>query len=98
MSIALLIIGSGFLGASIIAETESENSSDIFSEPIKVDVREEKDGTEAQPRVPSDISSESMENNPPQIGDIIEVNSRSEQWEHIHTGDSSRGKIKFRFR
>ncbi|BAU65349.1 hypothetical protein STA3757_27310 [Stanieria sp. NIES-3757] len=93
---AFLIIGSGFIGASVIAETESENSSDTFSEPIRVDVQEEKNGTEVQPRIPSNISSESKENNPSQIGDIIEVNPRSEQWEDIHSGDLSSGTIKFR--
>ncbi len=98
MPIALLVIGSSFIGASVMAETESENSSDIFSEPIRVDMQEQKDETEVQPRIPSNSPRESMENNSPQIGDIIEVNPRSEQWEKIHTGDLSSGTIKFRFR
>jgi hypothetical protein len=97
MPIAFLFIGFGFIDVSVIAQTESENSSDIFSKPIRVDVQEEKDETEAQPVLPPDLSSESKKNNPPRIGDIIEVNPRSEQWENIHTGDLSTGTIKFRF-
>lgn len=98
MPIAFLVIGSSFIGASVIAETESENSSDIFSEPIRVDVQEEKDETEVQPGIPPNSPSKSIDNSSPQISDIIEVNSRSEQWEQIQTGDSSRGTIKLRFR
>ena len=97
MPVALLVIGSGFIDVSVIAQTESENSSDVFSEPIRIDVQEEKDETEAQPVLAPDVSSESQKNNPPKIADIIEVNPRSEQWEDIHTGDLSTGTIKFRF-
>ena len=97
MPVALLVIGSGFIDVSVIAQTESENSSDVFSEPIRIDVQEETDETEAQPVLAPDVSSESQKNNPPKIADIIEVNPRSEQWEDIHTGDLSTGTIKFRF-
>jgi hypothetical protein len=96
--IAFLVIGFSFIGASVVAETESEDSSDIFSEPIRVDTQEEQDGTEAQSEVSPDIPSESVEKNSPQIGDVVEVNTRSEQWQDIHSGDLSSGTIKFRIR
>lgn len=95
-AIAFLVIGSGVLVSSTIAETESENSSDIFSEPIRNEVPESVDGTEVQPSIPADIP-EKTQKKPAQIGDIIEVNPRSENWELIHSGDLNTGTIKFKF-
>lgn len=96
-AITFMVISSSFLCLPTIAETESENSTDIFSKPIRNEVPESEDGTEAQPATPADIPNESKESKPSQIGDIIEVNPRSEQWENIHTGDLSRGTIMFKF-
>ncbi|MDJ0591260.1 MAG: hypothetical protein QNJ72_14890 [Pleurocapsa sp. MO_226.B13] len=95
-AIAFLVIGSGFLVSSSIAETESESSSDIFSEPIRNELRESVDGTEVQLDVPADIPGKTKKK-PAQIGDIIEVNPRSENWDLIHSGDLNRGTIKFKF-
>ena len=95
MPIALIVVGSSLIDLSVIAQTESEDSSDVFSEPIKSDDREENE-TEIQP-IPSNISIESRQDDSPKISDAIEVNPRSQQWETIHSGDLSRGTIKFRF-
>ena len=95
-AIAFLIIGFGFLVSSAIAETESEDASDIFSEPIRNEVPKSQDGTETQPVNPADSPRKTPEN-PSQIGDIIEVNPRSEHWDLIHSGDLNSGTIKFKF-
>ncbi len=95
MSIAYLFIGIAVLGSSAIAETESENSSDIFSEPIRNELPKSQDGTEAQPRIPADIPGKTRKK-PAQIGDIIEVKPSSQNWDLIHSGDLNRGTVKFR--
>ncbi len=94
-AIAFLVIGSGFLVSSTIAETESENSSDIFSEPIRNEVPKSQDGTEVQPSIPGDIPRKTKKK-PAQIGDIIEVNPSSQNWDLIHSGDLNRGTVKFK--
>jgi hypothetical protein len=93
MPIALIAVGSSSIYLSVIAQTESGDSSDVFSEPIKSGDREE----DESPIVPSNISIESRQDDSPQISDIVEVNPRSQQWETIHSGDLSRGTVKFRF-
>ena len=95
ISIAYLFIGIVVLGSSAIAETESENSSDIFSEPIRNELPKSQNGTEAQPGIPADIPGKTRKK-PAQIGDIIEVNPSSQNWDLIHSGDLNRGTVKFR--
>ena len=95
-AIAFLVIGSGFLVSSTIAETEAENSSDVFSEPIRNEAPKSQDETETQLVIPSDIPRETKKKSS-QIGDIIEVNPSSANWELIQSGDLNRGTIKFRF-
>ena len=98
MPIALIAVGSSSIYLSVIAQTESGDSSDVFSEPIKNGDRQvEDDETEVRPTVPSNISIETRQDDSPRISDAIEVNPRSQQWETIHSGDLSRGTIKFRF-
>ena len=95
-AIAFLVISSSFLGLPTIAETEAENSSDVFSEPIRNEDPKSQDGTETQLVIPSDIPRETKKK-PAQIGDIIEVKPRSANWDLIQSGDLNRGTIKFRF-
>ena len=98
-AIAFLVISSSFLGLPTIAETESENSSDVFSEPIRNEPNEDpktQDEPETQLVIPSDIPQETKQKSG-QISDIVEVNPRSANWELIQSGDLNRGTIKFRF-
>lgn len=96
-AIAFLVICFSFLSLPTIAEAESENSSDSYSKPIRNEVPESEAGSKTQIVTPSDISIESRESEPAQIGDMIEVNPRSQQWDTLHSGDLNRGTVKFRF-
>ena len=95
--IAFLVIGSGFLlVSSVLAETESENSSETLSEPIRNEVPQSQNLTESKPGNSVEPLRETKKKEP-EIGDIIEVNPSSQNWDLIHSGDLNRGTIKFRF-